>query len=66
MGQMNPAELEINETTESNISDSILDLLLPIWNDVQLCTFLYDKRDDLNFRIKNFMFLSSNISSSPV
>ena len=47
-------------------------LLLPTWiyflsvgRDGQLHTSLYDKRDDLNFHITNFPFLSSNIPSSP-
>ena len=31
----------------------------------QLHTSLYDKRDDFNFHITNFPFLSSNIPSSP-
>ena len=31
----------------------------------QLRTSLYDKRDDFNFHITNFPFLSSNIPSSP-
>ena len=61
----NPAELEINETTESNISASYLDLLLSIESDGQLRTSLFDKRDDFNFHITNFPFLSSNIPSSP-
>ena len=59
------AELEIKDTTESTISASYLDLLLSIWRDGQLHTSIYDKRDDLNFRITNFPFLSSNIPSSP-
>ena len=62
---MYPAELEIKDTTESNTSASYLDLLLSIESDGQLRTFLYDKRDDFNFHITNFPFLSSNIPSSP-
>ena len=62
---MNPTELEINDTTDSTISDSYLDLLLSIGKDGQLRTFLYDKRDAFNFKITNFPFLSSNIRSSP-
>ena len=31
----------------------------------QLHTSIYDKRDDFNFHITNFPFLSSNIPSSP-
>ena len=60
-----PAELEIKDTTESNTSASYLDLLLSIESDGQLRTSLYDKRDDFNFHITNFQFLSSNIPSSP-
>ena len=33
--------------------------------DGQLRTSLYDKRDDFNFNITNFPFLSTNIPSSP-
>ena len=65
LGQMYPAELEIIDTTESNTSASYLDLLLSIESDGQLRTSLYDKRDDFNFHITNFPFLSSNIPSSP-
>ena len=36
-----------------------------IESDGQLRTSLYDKRDDFNFHITNFPFLSSNIPSSP-
>ena len=47
-------------------------LLLPTWiysclsvGTVNFGTSLYDKRDDFNFHITNFPFLSSNIQSSP-
>ena len=62
---MYPSELEIKDTTESNISASHLDLLLSIGRGGQIHTFLYDKRGDFNFHITNFPFLSSNILSSP-
>ena len=65
LGQMYPPELEIKDTTESNTSASYLNLLLSIGTDGQLRTSLYDKRDDFNFYITNFPFLSSNIPSSP-
>ena len=55
------AELEIKDTTESTTSASYLDLLLSIGRDGQLHTSIYDKRDDFNFHITNFPFLSSNI-----
>ena len=64
LGQMYSPELEIKDTTESNTSASYLDLLLSIESDGQLRTSLYDKRDDFNFHITNFPFLSSNIPSS--
>ena len=65
LDQMYPPELEIKDTTESNTSASYLDLLLSIGRDDQLRISLYDKRDDFNFHITNFPFLSSNIPSSP-
>ena len=65
LGQMYPPELEIKDTTESNTSASYLDLLLSIGRDGHLRTSLYDKRDDFNFHITNFPFLSSTIPSSP-
>ena len=65
LSQMYPPELEIKDTTESNTSASYLDLLLSIGRDGQLCTSLYDKRDDFIFHITNFPLLSSNIPSSP-
>ena len=65
LGQMYPAELEIKNMTESNTSASFLDLLLSIGRDGQLRTSLYDKRNDFNFHITNFPFLSSNIPSLP-
>ena len=66
LGQMYPVELEIKDTTESNTSASYLDVLLSIGRDGQLNTSIYDKRDDFNFHITNFPFLSSsNIPTSP-
>ena len=65
LGQMYPAELDIKDTTQSTTSTSYLDLLLSIGRDGQLHTSIYDKRDDFNFHITNFPFLSSNIPSSP-
>ena len=66
LGQMYPTELEIKETRRRATP------LLPTWiyscrseSDGQLRTYLYDKRDDFNFHITNFPFLSSNIPSSP-
>ena len=58
-----PRELEIKETTETSASSSYLDCYLYIDNG-KLTTRLYDKRDDFNFPIVNFPFLSSNIPSA--
>ena len=58
LGHMHPAELEIKDTAESNISASYLDLLLSIESDGQLRTSLYDKRDD--FKNKTNHPISSN------
>ena len=60
LGQIYPVELEIQDTTEGNNSVSYLDFLLSIWRHGQLHTSIYDKRDDFNFHITNFPFLSSN------
>ena len=49
----------------SNTSASYLHLLLSIGRDGQLHTSIYDKRDDFNFHITNFPFLSTNIPTSP-
>ena len=54
-----PRELEIKETTETAASSSYLDCCLYIDNEK-----VYDKRDDFNFPIVNFPFLSSNIPSA--
>ena len=59
-----PLSFRIKDTTESNTSAFYLDLLLSIGRDGQLRTSLYDKRNDFNFHITNYAFLSSNIRSS--
>ena len=40
-------------------------MILSIGRDGQLHASIYDKRDEFNFHITNFPFLSSNIPSSP-
>ena len=52
-------ELEIKETTETAASSSYLDCYLYIDNG-KLTTRLYGKRDDFNFPIVIFPFLSSS------
>ena len=58
-----PPELAIKGTSESPSSASYLDLLLSVYNGI--LTNIYDKRDDFDFRIVNFPFISSNIPESP-
>ena len=60
-----PAELEIKDTTDADHLASYLDLDLSYDRDKRLEVKLYDKRDDFNFNIVNFPFLSSNIPQSP-
>ena len=60
-----PAELEIKDTTDADHRASYFDLDLSYNRDKRLLVKLYDKRDDFNFNIVNFPFLSSNIPQSP-
>ena len=60
-----PVELEIKDTTDADHQASYLDLDLSYNRDKRLLVKLYDKRDDFNFNIVNFPFLSSNIPQSP-
>ena len=62
LDHMYPVVREIKDTQRSNSSVSNLDLLLSIRRDGKLHT---NKRDDFNFHITNFLYLSSNIPSSP-
>ena len=54
-----PIELERNDTTDTDISASLLDLHIEIDSEDQLRTKLYDKRDAFNFPIVNFPFICS-------
>ena len=60
-----PDELEIKDTTESDRCASYLDILLNIDPNGRLTTTLYNKRDDFDFAIVNFLFLYSNVPLSP-
>ena len=60
--KFSPEKQTIQITTST--STSYLDLLLSVSNGL-LSTKLYDKRDDFDFRIVNFPFISSNIPESP-
>ena len=60
-----PIELEIKDITDTDRSGSYIDIYLEIDSDWLLRTKLYDKRDDFNFPIVNFLFLCSNIPAAP-
>ena len=60
-----PEELQIKDTTDANNFATYLDLHLEFDNKQQLFTKLYDKRDDFNFAIVNFPYISSNIPEAP-
>ena len=51
-----PIELEIKDTTDTDLSASYLDLHLEIDSEGRLRTKLYHKRDDFKFHIVNFPF----------
>ena len=63
--RIQPIELEIKDTTDTDRSASYLDLHLQIDSEGRLKTKLYDKRDDFNFPIVNFPFICSNIPAAP-
>ena len=60
-----PIELEIKDTTDTDRSASYLDLHLEIDSEGWLRTKLYDKRDDFNVSIVNFLFICSHIPAAP-
>ena len=47
------------------LKDLISDFYLPIRGQRENCLRLYDKREDFNFAVVNFSFLSRDISSAP-
>ena len=60
-----PSNLNVEKTNQSDNLASYLDLTFTIEKDGKLSTNLYDKRDDFDFHIVNFPFLSSHIPSHP-
>ena len=60
-----PSQLNVEKTNKSYNLASYLDLTFTIEKDGKLSAKLYDKRDDFDFHIVNFPFLSSNIPSGP-
>ena len=60
-----PSQLTAEKASKSDHLADYLDLTFIIDNGGKLLTRLYDKRDDFDFHIVNFPFLSSNIPSGP-
>ena len=60
-----PSELTVEKANKSDHLADYLDLTFIIDSGGKLSTRLYDKRDDFDFYIVNFPFLSSNIPSGP-
>ena len=60
-----PSQLSFEKANKSDHLADYLDLTFIIDSGGKLSTRLYDKRDDFDFHIVNFPFLSSNIPSGP-
>ena len=60
-----PSQLTVEKANTFDDLANYLDLTFIIESNNRLYTKLYDKRDDFDFHIVNFLFLSSNIPSSP-
>ena len=64
VGQIYPAELQLNKANSSDTEARFLDLNLSITNDID-SSKIYDKGDDFNFEIVNFPFLDGDVPRSP-
>ena len=60
-----PSELNVKKADRSDDQANYLDLISVISNNDRLYTKLYDKCDDFNFHIVDFLFMSSNVPSDP-
>ena len=60
-----PSELTVEKANKSDHLADYLDLTFIIDSGGKFSIRLYDKRDDFDFHIVNFPFLSSNIPSGP-
>ena len=64
VGQIYPAELQLNKANSSDTEARFLDLNLSLSNGI-VSSKIYDKRDDFNFEIVNFPFLDGDVPRSP-
>ena len=63
-GQIYPTELQLNKANSSVSEAPFLDLNLSITNDI-VSSKNYDKRDDFNFELVNFLFRVGDGTSLP-
>ena len=64
VGQIYPTELQLNKANSSATEAPFLDLKLSATNGI-VSSKIYDKRDDFNFEIVNFLFLDGAVPRSP-
>ena len=64
VGQIYLTEFRLNKASSSDTEALFLDLNLSITNGI-VCSKIYDKRDDFNFEIVNFLFLDGDVPRSP-
>ena len=64
VGQIYPTELQLNKANSSDTEAPFFDLNLSITNDI-VSSKIYDKWDDFNFEIVNFLFLDVDVPRSP-
>ena len=60
VSQIYPSELQPNKAYTSDTKAAFLDLHLSISNDI-VSTKIYDKRDDFDFEMVNFLFLDGDV-----
>ena len=63
VSQIYPSELQRNKANTSDTEAAFLDLHFSISNDIFSIKF-YDKRDDFDFEIVNFLFLDGDVPRS--
>ena len=64
VGQIYPAEPQLNKTNSSDTEAPFSDLNLSLTNGI-VSSKIYDKRDDFKFEIVNFPFLDGDVPRSP-
>ena len=64
VGQIYPTDLQLNKANPSDTEAPFSDLNLSITIGIA-SSKIYDKRDDLNFEIVNFLFLDGDVPLSP-